>query len=191
MRRGFKKWCETTAERYRADLGVKPEDPLDPKILATRLGVTVWQPEEIPGLAESSLDRLINQDSASWSAVSIRIGNNYLAIINSAHAPTRKRSSLCHELAHVILDHKPGRIDLSAQGHLLLNSYDQEQEEEADWLSGTFLVPRTGLMRMYRSNHNLNKLANHFGVSLDMLNWRLRMTGVATQARRARKLSRR
>lgn len=190
MRRGFKKWCETTAERYRTDLRVKFEDPLDPKILANHLGVIVLRPEEIPGLPKSSLDQLIKHDPASWSAVSIQIDDKYLAIINSAHATTRKRSSLCHELAHVILDHKPGRIDLSAQGHLLLNSYEQEQEEEADWLSGTLLVPRTGLMRVYRSNNNPNILANHFGVSLDMLNWRLRMTGVATQARRANKFSR-
>lgn len=190
MRRGFKAWCETTAIRYRANLGLKPQDPLDPKELAAHLGVVVWRPEEIPGLSESSLRRLIDHDSDSWSAVTIQHGDTNLTVINSAHAPTRQRSSLSHELAHIVLDHEPGRIDLSPAGHLLLNSYEREQEEEADWLSGTLLVPRQGLVIAYRSNPDPRILADGFQVSVDMLKWRLRMTGVATQARRSLSRSR-
>ena len=190
MRRGFKAWCEKTAERYRTALGLKPEDPLDPKHLSAHLDVIVWRPEEVPGLDESSLQQLISHDSDSWSAVTVRVGNVSLVIVNSAHAPTRKRSSLCHELAHLILDHEPGRIDLSPAGHLLLSSFERDQEEEANWLSGTLLVPRAGLTTAFRSTQDSRILANRFGVSVDMLNWRLRMTGVATQARRARNWSR-
>ena len=189
MRRGFKTWCETTAGNYRTALQLKSEDPLDPENLAAHLGVIVWRPEEVPGLAKSSLRRLVNHDSDSWSAVTIRTDDTNLTIVNSAHAPTRQRSSLSHELAHLILDHEPGRIDLSPEGHLLLSSFEREQEEEADWLSGTLLVPRAGLMIAYRSTQDPRILSNRFGVSVDMLNWRLRMTGVATQARRARNWS--
>lgn len=191
MRRGFKTWCETTATSYRTVLGLRPQDPLCPEDLAAHLNVIVWRPQEVPGLTESSLRRLINHDSDSWSAVTIRHNDTNLTIVNSAHAPTRQRSSLSHELAHLILDHEPGRIDLSPAGHLLLNSFEREQEEEADWLSGTLLVPRAGLVIAYQAVHDLGVLANQFGVSVDMLNWRLRMTGVATQARRARNRSRR
>ena len=190
MRHGFKQWCETTAAHYRADLGLKPQDPLDPRELAAHLGVIVWRPEEVPDLSRSSLRQLTRGDPDSWSAVTIRHGNTNLTIVNSAHAPTRQRSSLSHELAHIVLDHEPGRIDLSPAGHLLLTSYEREQEEEADWLSGTLLVPRPGLVIAYRSTHDPESLASHFGVSVDMLNWRLRMTGVATQARRTRTWSR-
>lgn len=190
MRRGFKTWCETTAERYRSALGLRFDAPLDPEDLAAHLGVIVWRPEEIPGLAESSLRQLTNHDSDSWSAVTIRVGDTNLTVVNSAHAPTRQRSSLSHELAHLILDHEPGRIDLSPAGHLLLSSFEREQEEEADWMSGTLLVPRAGLVIAYRSTQDLRILANQFGVSLDMLKWRLRMTGVATHARRTRRWSR-
>ncbi len=186
MRRGFKTWCETTAEKYRAALGLKPVDPLDPKELAAYLGVIVWRPEDVPELPKMSLRRLTNHDSDSWSAVTIRHDDTKLTIVNSAHAQTRQRSSLSHELAHIILDHEPGRIDLSRDGHLLLSSYEREQEQEADWLSGTLLVPRAGLVNAYRSNSDPKILARRFEVSVDMLNWRLRMTGVATQARRAR-----
>ncbi len=190
MRRGFKTWCETAAEKYRTALGLQPVDPLEPKELAAHLGVIVWWPEDVPELSKKSLRRLTNHDSGSWSAVTIRHGDTNLTIVNSAHAPTRQRSSLSHELAHIVLEHEPGRIDLSQAGHLLLSSYDREQEEEADWLAGTLLVPRAGLMIAYRSNPDPRALANRFEVSADMLNWRLRMTGVVTQARRARSGSR-
>ena len=190
MRRGFKTWCETTAEKYRTALGLKPVDPLDTKALADHLRVIVWRPEDVPKLSKKSLRRLTNHDSDSWSAVTIRHGDTKLTIVNSAHAKTRQRSSLSHELAHIILDHEPGRIDLSQDGHLLLSSYDREQEDEAEWLSGTLLVPRAGLLNAYRSTQDPQSLASHFGVSVVMLNWRLRMTGVATHARRARNWSR-
>ncbi len=185
MRRGFKTWCENTAEKHRTALGLKPEDSLDPEDLASHLGVTVWRPEEVPGLAASSLRRLTDSDPDSWSAVTIQHGATSLIIVNSAHELTRQRSSITHELAHLILDHTPGRIDLSPAGYLLLSSFQREQEDEADWLSGTLLVPRAGLVVMYHSTQIPQDLASRFQVSVDMLNWRLRMTGVATQARRA------
>ena len=191
MRRGFKAWCETTAEAYRTAIRLKPEDPLNPKDLAAHLGVIVWEPEEVPELAESSLRQLTIHDGDSWSAVTIRLDDARLTIVNSAHAPTRQRSSLSHELSHLILDHEPGRIDLSPAGHLLLSSFEREQEEEADWLSATLLVPRAGLQTMFRSTQESRALADHFGVSVEMLNWRLRMTGIATQARRANSWSQR
>lgn len=191
MRRGFKTWCESTSESYRTALGLRPQDPLDPRDLAAHLGVMVWTPEEVPGLARDSLQQLVDRDPDSWSAVTIRHDDTDLTIVNSAHVPNRRRSSLTHELAHLILDHGPGRIDVSPEGHLLLNSFEQEQEKEADWLTGTLLVPRAGLIIAYRSSQDPEVLSNRFGVSADMLNWRLRMTGVATQARRARNWSRR
>ena len=141
-------------------------------------------------MSNKSLWRLINHDSDSWSAVTIRHDDTKLSIVNSAHAETRRRSSLSHELAHIILEHELGRIDLSREGHLLLSSYEREQEDEAEWLSGALLVPRAGLLIACRSTRDLRSLANRFGVSVDMLNWRLRMTGFATQARRARNWSR-
>lgn len=185
MRRGFKAWCEDVATEYRSVLGLKAEDPLNPQDLATHLGVTVWRPEDVPELSEKSLRQLILNGRDSWSAVTIRLSGVTVTILNSAHAVTRQRSSLSHELSHLILDHGPGRIDLSPEGHLLLSSFEPEQEEEADWLSATLLVPRSGLQTAFRLTQDSKALADRFGVSPDLLNWRLRLTGVAIQARRA------
>ena len=158
MRRGFKAWCEKTAIDYRGELGIEVADRLNPKDLAQHLGVLVWKPEDIPDFDNRSLHQLTQADPESWSAVTIRIAESHLTIVNSTHSRARQRSSLCHELSHLILKHEPDRIDLSPDGHLLLSS---------------------------------RALANHFGVSADMLNWRLRMTGVVIQTNRARAWARR
>lgn len=185
MRRGFKATCERLAEHHRGAIGLGVSDALDPEQLAQHLGVTVWRPEDVPNLDKNSLSQLVQRDSDSWSAVTLRAGLACLTIVNSAHAPTRQRSSIAHELAHIILDHRPSRIDVSEHGYLVLSSFEGEVEDEANWLSGALLVPREGLMRIFRRQREHRALADHFGVSLNLLEWRLRMTGVAVQAKQA------
>ena len=185
MRRGFKASCERTSGAHRLALGLGPGDPLNPEVLAHHLNVTVWRPEDVPELAPASLAQLVEEDSDGWSAVTLRVGSSPLIIVNSAHAPTRQRNSIAHELAHLILDHRPSRIDVSGEGLLVLSSFEGDEEEEANWLSGALLVPRDGLMRLYRQRPDEGCLADHFGVSVALLKWRLQMTGVAVQVRRA------
>ena len=186
MRRGFKAWCERVSDQYRRALGVPLQAPLDPTILARHLGAVVWTPADVPGLSDKCLKQLTLEDRDSWSAVTLGVGDGNVIIVNSSHAATRQRNSLTHELAHLILDHEPGRIDVSKKGYLLLSSYEKEQEDEADWLSASLLVPREGLRRAYRSSQDPHVLAARFGVSTKLLQWRLRMTGILVQTRRAR-----
>lgn len=186
MRRGFKAWCEKTTGEYRDTLGLTLDDALEPRRLADLLEIEIWRPEDVPDLSGDSLAQLTKRDSESWSAVTVQHGDARLIILNSAHVLTRQRNSLAHEISHMILDHGLGRIDVSPDGYLLLNSFEKEQEEEADWLAGTLLVPREGLQIVYRTTRDPQSLANHFGVSVTLLQWRLRMTGVAVQSRRAR-----
>lgn len=185
MRRGFKAACERKAAALRQAIGLCPDEALDPEILAQHLGVTVWRPEDVPELAPDSLSQLVREDPDSWSAVTLQVGSSRLTIVNSAHAPTRQRSSVAHELAHIILEHRPSRVDISERGFLVLSSFEGDEEREADLLAATLLVPRDGLVRAYRRQRDEECLADHFGVSLRLLKWRLRTTGVALQAKRA------
>lgn len=184
MRWGFKASCERTAEGHRRAIRLALDEPLDPERLAQHLGVAVWRPKDVPDLPCRSLSQLVQKDSDSWSAVQLQIGTSRLIIVNSAHPSTRQRSSIAHELAHLILLHAPSRIDVSEKGYLVLSSFEGEEEDEADWLSGALLVPREGLLKMFRIRQDHGALAEHFGVSLQLLEWRLRMTGVARQAKR-------
>lgn len=187
MRRGFKAWCERTAADYRGALGVPPTGPLDPRRLAAHLKVRVTTPNEIPTLSPSALRQLTETDPESWSAVTLVQGDARLVVLNSAHSDARQRSSLAHELAHLILNHSADRTLLPEAGLLFRRSFDREQEEEATWFAGCLLAPREGLVRASRRDPSATALAARFEVSEALIGWRLKTTGVLLQIRRLRR----
>ncbi|WP_346892504.1 ImmA/IrrE family metallo-endopeptidase [uncultured Roseibium sp.] len=188
MRRGFKSQAEKISLSLREKLELSALDKLDPKIFLQSLGFVVWTPEEIPGINPDHLAQLTIHDPDSWSGVTIREGNATAIIINSAHPVTRQANTLIHEWAHVELRHKPNRVDRSEAGLLLLSDYPPELEEEADWLAGAVLVPRDGLLYFRGRGLDKDQIAAYYGVSAELANWRLRMTGVEKQIR-ARQLN--
>lgn len=182
--RGFKAWCERYSTEKRLDLGLQADAPLDAFKLAKHLGVKVWTPREVPGLSEESLGVLLRNDGATascWSAVTIVVNNRILVILNSSHPPGRQSSDLTHELAHHIRGHKAQEASVSPEGLMMLKNYEKIYEEEADWLSGSLLLPREALVTIKRRGLEPAKAAEEYGVSVRMLNYRLSMTGVNRQ----------
>jgi Zn-dependent peptidase ImmA (M78 family) len=117
--------------------------------------------------------------------MTLRLDGAFAIVINPAHARTRQRSDLMHELAHIELRHSPARVEVSESGLLLLSDYSDEQEQEADWLRAAFLLPREGLVRLRSAHESTSGIATYYGVSEALCEWRLRMTGVDVQMRRA------
>jgi Zn-dependent peptidase ImmA (M78 family) len=72
-------------------------------------------------------------------------------------------------------------VDVSEDGLLVLNTFDQIQEEEANWLAGCLLLPRDALMLIRRHGMDLKVAAKRYGVSFDMLRYRTGITGVNYQ----------
>ncbi|MXW10512.1 MAG: ImmA/IrrE family metallo-endopeptidase [Gammaproteobacteria bacterium] len=188
MRRGFKAWCERTSREYRVSLGVPLANPLDPGRVADLLGVRVTTPEAIPGVSQESVVQLTKIDRDSWSAVTISLNGKRLVILNSGQSVARQTSSLAHELAHIILNHTTDQAVLTDEGFLFRGNYDAVQEQEANWLASCLLVPRDGLLAAGRRNADQRYLAMRFGVSREMIAWRLRMTGVSRQLKREERL---
>lgn len=184
FKRGFKAWCERVSLEQRAELGLRPTDPLNPVRLAEILDITVWTPSDVPGLSEECIDTLLDRDPDSWSAVTLRLPGTDLIIRNSAHSLARQNSDLMHELAHILLAHTPTRVDVSEDQQLLLRTHDREQEEEASWLAGCLLLPRPALFTILRLGAT-REVARKYGVSVDMLSYRIRVAGVEIQAKRA------
>ena len=137
-------------------------------------------------LTPMAVRQLTVVDDESWSAMTLKEGKTLAIILNPAHALTRQRSDLMHELAHVELRHTPARVDVSNTGMLLLSDYSEDQEQEADWHGAALLVPRTGLMHFRGQHKTITDIAKHYGVSESLCEWRLRMTGVEIQVRRTR-----
>ena len=90
-----------------------------------------------------------------------------------------------HELAHIILGHRPVKLFLSASG-IPLRTHDKDQEDEAAWLAGCLLLPRPILLVIARGKMAEGDACAEFGVSRDLLKYRLNVSGVNVQLRRAR-----
>jgi len=189
VRRGFKAWCERTSAEYRQALGVSSEEALAPRALAAFLRVRVATPQDFPLLSYKSLQQLTVADPDSWSAITVSQGGINLVILNSSQPITRQTNSLVHELAHIILNHKTDDAQVSAEGILFRAQFNKEQEDEAAWLAGCLLVPAEGLLDAYRWTRAPRLLAEQFGVSEPLLEWRLRMTGVQKRMARVRRSS--
>lgn len=182
--RGFKTWCEKYSTDKRLALGLSASAPLDTLALAKHLGVRVWTPHEVPGLSPESLSVLLRNDGKTpscWSAVTLVVGKKVVVILNASHSPARQASDLTHELAHRIRGHEAQEVSVTEDGLMLLKSYDKQQEEEADWLSGCLLLPRDALISIKQRQLDESVAASEYGISLKMLNYRLSMTGVNKQ----------
>jgi Zn-dependent peptidase ImmA (M78 family) len=149
--------------------------------------VRLCTPIDIPGLPQDVLDQLLKHDPSGWSAVSIYQCGRSLVIYNPQHSTGRQASDIMHELAHLVLDHKPTTVILSHDGALVMRSYNQKQEEEADWLAWCLLLPREALVHSSRSGFTSRQIADQYGVSEKLVNFRRRVTGVEAQIRATRR----
>jgi hypothetical protein len=186
--RGFKTRCEALSLQVRNRLRLRLEDVLTPEALAEDLGVALWSPNEIGGLTGEVRGRLEGEDRDEWSAVTIGVETNPVIVFNSAHSRRRKASTLMHELAHVLLDHAPGNM-FFGPGGIALRTHDPDQESEADWLAGCLLLPRDALLAARKRGVPDEEICESYGVSRDMLRFRINATGIERQLgarRRAR-----
>lgn len=183
FRRGFKSQCERRAVEIRKDLGLSKFDPLNAFRLAQHFGISVWSTKEIEGLSPEDNQNLTIEDNDSWSALTIQIGINNLIIYKAGQSSFRTNSVVMHEISHIILGHELADAFQLDDGTFVPSNYNQDQEEEANWLAGTLLLPRPLLLNVRRKKMSNQNVSEEYGVSQDMLTWRIRMTGVDYQIR--------
>ena len=180
LRRGFKAFAERQADELRTALSVGTYEKLLPRDVATHLGVLVFYPEDL-NLTTEDIDQLTRRDPDSWSGLTVKESGLTCIVLNSRHPASRQSNTLMHELSHIILKHVPSRVDIAEGGMLLLSDFSREQEDEANCLSGCLLLPRQLLLRLRGSGKSVSEIALENGVSNELCQWRVRMTGVDYQ----------
>jgi hypothetical protein len=185
LERGFKTWSEQLSLSIRRELNLAPHAPLSPLCLAEHLDVRVWTPHDVPGLPRHVLDQLIYHDPDGWSAVTCSSGKDTLIIHNPQHSPARQNSDIAHELAHIILEHEPCKLVVSHDASIVMRNFDAKQEEEANWLGWSLLLPRTALAYATKTRLSTEEIARQWKVSTQLVNFRTKMTGVQQQYKRA------
>ena len=186
MERGFKTRCEEMSRSLRAELGLDPAAPLPAEQLASYLGVFLWSVEDL-GLAPADVTQLVRSDPDSWSAITVSAADRDAIILNPNHRRGRYSSDVMHELAHLLLGHEPSTMFFAGQENLALRGFNKAAEEEANWLAGALLLPRDTLVRLRAQNRPKDVACDEFGVSRQMMDFRMRVTGIERQFSRKRK----
>lgn len=186
LRHGFKAQSERRSVEIRKRFGLGPDAPLIARQLAAAYGILVWTEADIAGVSRDDLVQLTVTDAESWSAFTMRVGEKHLVVVNSSQSEPRQNSVIMHEISHILLGHELTSAGLTAGGHFVPTSYNQDQEDEADWLAGTLLLPRPALLRIRSKGMSDGQAQIAYQVSDQMLKWRFRMTGVDYQLSNAR-----
>jgi IrrE N-terminal-like domain len=181
LRRGFKAQSERRSIELRKQLDLSQDAPLSADRLAHHLSVRVLSARNVEGVQPSDLHQLTVTDADCWSAFTLRIGPAYLVVYNPAQSKRRINSVVMHELAHILLGHELVGVQTTSDGHLTPSHYNQDQEDEADWLGSALLLPRPALLLIRHRRWDDERACDYFSVSGDMLRWRFRMTGVDHQ----------
>jgi IrrE N-terminal-like domain len=187
VKRGFKSECESIAAAVRAEMGLAAHAPLDSRDLADHLGIPIHPLSSLSGDGVDAAIRHAHSNTAVLSAMTIFPDwprRRRVVIFNDASSDARQNSDVAHELAHGLLLHEPR--------HAIVNGcrdYSKADEDEAAWLSGCLLVPRESALRVALAGLPMDLAAAEYGVSAQMMTFRVNSTGARRQAeaRRARR----
>lgn len=183
LRRGFKSEAHATAREIRAELGLNSVAPLNPWTLAEHLGIAVVALTALEAAPRAAVLQFIKRDSGAFSAVTVFDGHRRMIVFNDAHSVRRQASDIAHELAHSLLLHEP-RPAFAGTG-TGVRAWDEDEEDEADWLAGALLVSDEAAVTIARERLPLRDAARLYGVSVRMMQFRLNVTGARKRVERA------
>ncbi|OLT39089.1 zinc peptidase [Saccharomonospora sp. CUA-673] len=194
LRRGFKAHAARLALQVREELGATPLDPLDPYALAELYGIPVHSLAD-PHLPRAAVRHFTGPAADTFSGALIALGDVRVIVENHVHDHRRRRATIAHEMAHVLLEHE---LDLPASGAGMCGTAPTSTpatvslptraaaEHEADELAGELLIPRDAARVAALRGWSDATAARRFVVSTAMARWRLNATGARTIAGRYR-----
>jgi predicted transcriptional regulator len=177
MRRGFKADAERLAARVRGEMGKQAADPLDAMELARHVGAEVRSADELT--SRERLEELEELQPGAFSACTFTIGERHIVVYSPLASPGRTQSDIAHETAHLLLEHEIKTVKRIGEASFF--TCDPDEEQEANWLAGCLLLPRSLLLHAARRGMDSQAIADNFNVSEQMAAFRLRTTGVTRQ----------
>jgi hypothetical protein len=184
LRRGFRKEAQEIGREVRDELGVDVFAPLDPYALARLYGIEVVDLSN-PCLPPESVRHFTEERPHVFSGALVPLQpSGALIIENHVHHPCRRRSTIAHEMAHVLLEHPFGLTITDDTG---CRAAEADIEREAAALSGELLIPTDATRLAAFRGWSDQSVAGYFRVSLPMARWRMNVTGARKIAARSRR----
>ena len=175
---GFKAAADRIAVGLRRQMCLPPDAPIDASALAARLKIAVVPLSSFADVLPRSVEQLVKIDASAFSASLLPIGEVRVILVNDGHSQPRRNSSVAHEIAHALLGHPPRPFD-----HVNGRDFNQEIEDEANWLAGHILIPNAAAQRIVWSGSEADA-CQRYGVSNEMLRWRLNVSGARIRQQR-------
>jgi hypothetical protein len=161
---------------------VRESEPLDPFALALFARLLVVDFQRVEGLTDESRDHLLGQAADQWSggACANPLPNGWrIVILNPTHGHQRNRATLMEEICHVFLGHKATRLAVVSRdkrGRTLAREYNEANEEAAYAIGAAALAPYGALRRFVLGGKTSLEMGRHFGVSRELIEYRLKVT---------------
>lgn len=169
---------ERNAESFRQQLGLGIEDPLDPLRLKIS-GVGIVTVDQIHGVTEPMRHHLSKVAYDQWSAMSVPLDeehSRWLIVVNHAHDPKRQRASVAEELWHIFQGDE--LTEIVKIGPVYGRNFKKDEEESAFYLAAASLLPQTVIKELVDSGGAVEKFAEKYGVSNELVEYRIKRLGL-------------
>jgi uncharacterized protein DUF955 len=141
--------------------------------------------------AQSLIDHFRGAGKRAWSGLALPLGGGQVAVVyNDSHAETRTRATLMEEFFHLWLGHPPTTVRVY-NGHGNHRTHNAAVESEAYGCGAATLVPYKALRAAIDNSQTLPEIADHFGVSSQLVEFRAKVTKQYSKLRRRRPRRRR
>ena len=170
------------ALQVRDEFGLGPRDAVDPHLLADAYGIPILPVSGLSELASETAAYLASTKHAMFSAALVPVGISMFIVDNDAHADTRRRASLAHELAHVLWEHRFSEVLVNADG---CRAVHPDIEEEADRLGQELLISTAATRHAANFGWSDQAVADAYQVSSAYARMRMNRSGARLIQRRA------
>ena len=131
----------------------------------------------VPGMTLQILSYARTEAYDRFGAFARRDGDAIQIVFNDAHHPHTIRVNVMEELFHVRLGHKPDIVTL-VPSNGRFRTHDANREREAYGCAIAALVPYAGLRAMLAHQMHLLRIAEHFAVTVDVVQERIAGTNL-------------
>ena len=179
--RGFKASANRIALGLRRQMGLAETAPIDLGRLAERLGLSVVPISAFGDACPEAVAQLTQYDAGAFSALLLPLyKGRRIILFNDANSPGRRNSDLAHEVSHVLLAHPPRSL-FDGSG---CRNFDRDMEAQANCLASHILIPNEAARNIVYSRRDPGAVCAAYGVSRDMLKYRLNASGAQKQHER-------
>ncbi|MHC4044807.1 helix-turn-helix domain-containing protein [Bradyrhizobium sp. 23AC] len=172
-----KEELEQAAEKFRADLGLSPDEPLD-SLRVEVDGVQVIRIGETNCLDAQTVKYLRGNAGGEWSAMTLPLNasnEKWAVLLNDSHTVERQRVTILEEYWHILLGHRLTKIARIAESYG--RTYDKTEEHDAYYLASAALLPRAAMIEALSKNRSSVEIARSFGTSSELVDYRIKRLG--------------